>query len=81
MTALPRLAAAARRALHADGLTTLEDVVDAGRHHVAGLPGVDPDSMARLDAAVQAAGRADADTAPAARPGRARRREVLARTA
>ncbi len=66
MTTLPRLPAAARRALHADGLTSLQDVVDAGRHHVASLPGVDDRAMAVLDAAVQAAGRADAEPVLAA---------------
>ena len=75
MTALPRLPAAARRALHADGLTTLEDVVDAGRHHVAALPGVDALAMARLDAAVRSAGRADPE------PAAPRHAAVLARPA
>ncbi len=57
-TGLPRLPVAARRALHADGLTTLDDVVEAGWLHVASLPGVDATTMDRLDAAITAVGRA-----------------------
>ncbi|HET6693518.1 MAG TPA: DNA-binding protein [Pedococcus sp.] len=62
MTALPRLAAPAARALAADGLTTLEDVVAAGRAHVASLHGMGPRALALLDEAVAAAGLCEAES-------------------
>jgi len=61
MTALPRLAAPARRALAAAGITTLEDCVREGRATIARLPGLGTDAMAALDEAVARAGFADAE--------------------
>ena len=67
MTALPRLAAPAARALAADGLTTLEDVVAAGRSHVASLHGMGPRALAQLDEAIAAAGLCEEGSPPGAR--------------
>lgn len=65
MTAIPRgIGAPATRALAADGLTTLEDVVAAGRAHVAALHGVGPKALRVLDEAVAAAGLCDDHPVP-----------------
>ncbi len=60
MTAIPRgIGAPATRALNGAGLTTLEDVVEAGRSFVAELHGVGPKALRVLDTAVAAAGLCD----------------------
>lgn len=64
MTAVPRLAAPAARALAAAGLTTLEDVVAAGRTHVASLHGMGPKALRTLDEAIAAAGLSEAERRP-----------------
>ena len=56
MTAVPRISRPANAALAAAGLTTLEDVVAAGRKAVAELPGMAAPALAVLDEAVIAAG-------------------------
>ena len=65
MTAVPRgIGAPAMRALMGAGLTTLEDVVDAGRSFVAELHGVGQKAMGVLDEAVAAAGMCDREDIP-----------------
>jgi hypothetical protein len=64
VTAIPRLAAPAARALAAAGLTTLEDVVAAGRTHVAGLHGMGPKALETLDEAIAAAGLGETEPRP-----------------
>ena len=60
MTAIPRgIGAPATRALNAAGLTTLEDVVEAGRTFVAELHGVGQKALRVLDQAVASAGLCD----------------------
>jgi hypothetical protein len=64
MTAIPRLAAPARRALAAAGLTTLEDCVAVGRAAIADLHGMGPTALAMLDEAVVAAGLCEPEPVP-----------------
>jgi len=65
VTAIPRgIGAPATRALAAAGLTTLEDVVSAGRAEVARLHGVGPKALRVLDEAVAAAGLCDDHAVP-----------------
>jgi hypothetical protein len=60
MTALPKgMSRPAQRALAAAGLTTLEDVVAAGRRAVAELHGMGPKALRVLDEAVVDAGLCD----------------------
>jgi hypothetical protein len=67
MTALPRLPRPAGAALAAAGLTTLEDVVAAGRTAVAELHGMGLRALAVLDEAVIAAGLAEREVVSAGR--------------